>query len=217
MMQYGTAWPRISLGTRLHSTRPEAARASGAAARRKSQKTAKAAVLFIAQRVDGIEPGGTGSRIKAGHETDKDGKSESAHHQPPRHGRKFYGIQALPLQVQVRAEGDGTAEQPAESDAKNPAEKPHHARFDEEELLHIGIRGAQRFQNADLPPALENGHHQCVDNAEGGHGQREAAEDPKQQIENGEKGAERFGSVEERKRIEAEIADGDFQCLDMGR
>ena len=60
---------------------------------------------------------------------------------------------------------------------KNAAEQSHDAGFDEEKLLDVAIGGAKRFEDADFAAALEDRHHQRVDDSERGDDQREAAED----------------------------------------
>ena len=159
--------------------------------------------LLIAEGVDGIELGGTRSRIEAGGETDKDGESDGGENEPPGNGRELDGIEILPLEIDVGAEGERAAEQPAEEHAENSAEKTHHAGFDKEELLDVGIGGAEGFENADFAAAFEDGHHQGVDNAECGDGQSEAAENSEEKIEDRKKGAQRFGGVEQREGVKA--------------
>ena len=61
--------------------------------------------LLIAKGVDGVELGGTGSRIEAGGEADKNGEDDRGKHQPPGDGRKFDGIEILALEVDVGAKG----------------------------------------------------------------------------------------------------------------
>ena len=80
--------------------------------KRKGKK--KRADLLIAQRVDGVELGGTRSRIEAGGETHKYSKRESGQHEPPRHGRKLDGIKILAVEIGVGAERECPTEEPAE-------------------------------------------------------------------------------------------------------
>src|SRR6266849_4168264 len=106
--------------------------------------------LLIAEGVDGVEFGGTGSRIEAGGETGKDGEDEGADEQPQGDGRKFDGVEILTREIDVGAESDGAAEKPAEEDAEDAAEKAHYSSFDEEKLLDVGVGGAEGFENADF-------------------------------------------------------------------
>ena len=66
--------------------------------------------LLVAEGVDGVELGGTRSRIEAGGETDTDGEDERAEDEPPGDGREFDGIEILALEIDVGAERDGAAE-----------------------------------------------------------------------------------------------------------
>ena len=84
-MQYRTGLLRILLGNELHSTRPVAASVVDAAIANAAQKSANR-TLFIAQRVNRIELRSTRGRIKAGRETDKNGKHQPRNHKPPWYG-----------------------------------------------------------------------------------------------------------------------------------
>ncbi len=172
--------------------------------------------LLIAESVDGVELGGTRSRIEAGGETDKDGEDERGENEPPGNRREFDGIEILAGEINVGAESDGAAEQPAEEDAEDAAEKAHHAGLKEEKLLDVGVGCAEGFEDADFAAALEDGHDECVDDAEGGDGESETAEDAEEAIEDREKGAEGFGGVEEREGVEAHFFDGGFEGVDLG-
>ena len=145
--------------------------------------------LFITEGVDGVELGGTRSRIEAGSETDKDGKDEGADDEPPGDGREFDGVEILAGEIDVGAEGDGAAEEPAEEYAENAAEEAHHAGFEEKELLDVGVGGAEGLEDADFAAALEDSHDEGVDDAERGDGKRETAEDAEEAIKDREEGA----------------------------
>ena len=69
-----------------------------------------ARTLLIAEGVDGVELGGTRSRIEASTEADKNRKEQRKNHEPPRHRRKFDGIEALSLEIEVGSEGDCATE-----------------------------------------------------------------------------------------------------------
>ena len=68
------------------------------------------------------------------------------------------------------------AQEPAEQHAKNSTKKTHHAGFDKEQLLDVGIGCAKSFQYAYLPMALKNSHNQCVDDPECRDGECQTAE-----------------------------------------
>src|ERR1700688_568026 len=144
----------------LHSTRPDACVGRGMDRMQSSMNnsTHRRPSLFIAESVNRIELGCTGSRIKPGSETHKHRKHKRSQHQPPRHRRKFNRIEILAMQINVRAVSDGATEQPAKSYAKYSAQQAHDPGFDKEKPLHVGIAGAQSFQHADLAAPLENGH-----------------------------------------------------------
>jgi len=171
--------------------------------------------LLIAEGVDGVELGGTRSRIEAGGKTDKDGEEEGAENEPQGDGREFDGIEILALEIDVGAEGDSAAEKPAEEDAEDAAEETHHTGFDEEELLHVRISGAESFEDADFAAALEDGHDEGVDDAECGDGESETAEDAEEAVEDRKEGAEGFGGVEKGEGVEAHFFDGGFEGFDL--
>ena len=163
----------------------------------RAEKQNQETKLFIAEGVDGVELGGTRSRIEAGGETDKNGDGERGEGEPPRDGGEFDGIEILAVEIVVGPESHDAAENPAESDADDAAEETHDASFDEEELLDVGIGGTEGFEDADFTAAFEDGHDKGVDDAERGNGEGEAAEDADEEIEDGEKDSQRFGSIEE--------------------
>ena len=107
-MQYGTGRARILLGMELHSTRPAASVGLGINRMQssKSNSTHRRADLFIAESVNRIELGSTGSRIEPGSETHKHGKAERRQHQPPWNGRELNRIEILAMQINVGAVGD---------------------------------------------------------------------------------------------------------------
>ena len=153
--------------------------------------------LLIAEGVDGIEFGGTRSRIEAGGEADKNGDAEGCEGEPPGDRGELNGIEILTRKISVGAERDGAAEGPAGDDAKNTAKEAHHAGFDEEELLDVEIGSAKGFEDADLAAAFEDGHDQSVDNAERGDGKREASEKTEQQIKDTEENLQTFRCIEQ--------------------
>jgi len=61
-----------------------------------------------------------------------------------------------------------------------------------------------------LAAAFEDGHHQCVDDAERSNGEREASEEAEEEIEDREYEPETFGSVQQGKRSKAQLFDRGF-------
>ncbi len=68
------------------------------------------------------------------------------------------------------------------------------------------IGRSQRFQHADFAAALEDGHHQGIDDPERSHNQREAAENSKQQVEHSENQPQIVRRVQQRKRARSPLA-----------
>jgi hypothetical protein len=169
--------------------------------------------LLIAEGVNGIELGGTRSRIKASGKTDKNGEGNGGKNEPPRDGRKFDGIKILAFEIDVGAEGESATDEPAEQNAENSAEETHNTGLDKEELLNVGVGSTEGFEDANFAAAFEDGHHQSVDDAESGDGKSEAAKNSEKKIEDGEEGAEGFAGVEEREGVEAHGFDGIFERL----
>src|SRR5277367_3089592 len=144
-------------------------------------------LLFIAQRINGIELGGTRSRIKSSDKADKHRKSQRTEYQPPRNRREFDGIQILPLKINVRSKRNGATQQPAEKHSENSSKESHHPRFHEKQLLYIGIRCTERLQHANFAAALQNCHHQGIHNPQRGDRERKTSEDSEEKIEHREK------------------------------
>src|SRR2546429_1858863 len=104
------------------------------------------------------------------------------------------------MQVEIGAESERAADEPAEKRSKHAAEKAHDTGFHKEKLFDVAVGGAKGFQDADFAAALEDGHDQRVDDSERGHGESETAEDAEKKIEDGEENAQAFRSVEKRDR-----------------
>src|ERR1700676_4148100 len=104
----------------LHSTRPAASvgRGINRTQTSKNNSTHRPGHLFIAESVNWIELGSTRSRIEPSSQTHKHRKNERGQYQPPRNRRKFNRIEILPVQINVGAIRDGTAQQPAKGHAK---------------------------------------------------------------------------------------------------
>src|SRR5690349_25101785 len=109
------------------------------------------------------------------------------------------------MQIEVGAESKRAADEPAKKRSENAAKKAHDSGFNKEKLLNVAIGSAKRLQDADFAAALEDGHNQRINNAKGGDGEREAAENAEKKIEHGKENAQALGSVEKRKNAEAKI------------
>src|SRR2546429_4478217 len=94
------------------------------------------------------------------------------------------------MQVEIGAESERAADEPAEKRSKHAAEKAHDTGFHKEKLFDVAVGGAKGFQDADFAAALEDGHDQRVDDSERGHGESETAEDAEKKIEDGEENAQ---------------------------
>src|SRR5207253_10088056 len=97
---------------------------------------------------------------------DEDRESDGAQSQPPGNIGYFYARQILPVKINGGAPSQRQPDQPAERDAKNPAEKSHGAGFRKEKTAHVAVSCAKRLQDTDLAAAFEDGHHQSVDDAQ---------------------------------------------------
>src|SRR5207302_9636740 len=117
----------------------------------------------------------------------------------------------LTRQINVGAKVDDASKAPTQQHAYSAAEEPHNTSLGEEKFHDVRIAAADGLHDSNLAAALEDGHHQSVDDAERGHRQRQAAEDSKKQIEDGEEALQAAGGIENRKSIEAEFLDGVLQ------
>src|SRR5205823_9654345 len=133
-----------------------------------------------------------------------------------RHGEHMGRRQILALQIEIGTPGHDFADEPADTHAEDPAQQTHDSGFDEEELFHVPIGGAERLEDSDFAPALKNGHYQSVDNTDGGDGERQTTEDGEEKIEDGEKEAQIAGGIEQGKGGEAHVLDGGFNRLHLG-
>src|SRR2546429_5853462 len=70
------------------------------------------------------------------------------------------------MQVEIGAESERAADEPAEKRSKHAAEKAHDTGFHKEKLFDVAVGGAKGFQDADFAAALEDGHDQRVDDSE---------------------------------------------------
>src|ERR1700737_638242 len=174
-------------------------------------------ILLVSEGFDRIEARGAGGGVEAGGGADDNGKGDGAEDQPPGNGGNVHSGKILPMKIEVRAESEGAADEPAKEGAENPADQTHYARFHEEKLLDAGGGGAESLQDADFAATFKDGHNQRVDDAERGDGESEAAKDAEKQIEHGEKDAQALGGVEKRERAEAHVLDGGFEGFDIRR
>src|SRR5260370_42163184 len=134
-------------------------------------------ILLVSEGFDRIEARGAGGGVEAGSEADDNGKGDRAEDQPPGNGGNVHSGKILPMKVEVCAESEGAADEPAKEGAENPADQTHYAGFHEEKLLDVAVCGAESLQDADFTAAFKDGHNQRVDNAERGDGESEAAKD----------------------------------------
>src|ERR1700689_5590317 len=95
--------------------------------------------------------------------------------------------QILALQIEIRAPGDACSDEPAEGHSEQSAAETHDACLHEKQLLYVTVGRPQSLEDSDFAPTLEDGHHERVDDAQRGNGKRQAAENPQEKIENGEK------------------------------
>src|SRR5258708_29380861 len=174
-------------------------------------------ILLVWEGFDRIEAGGGGGGVEASSEGDDNGKGDCAEDQPPGNGGNVHGGKILAMKVEVCAESEGAADEPAKEGAENPADQTHYAGFHEEKLLDVAVCGAESLQDADFAAAFKDGHNQRVDDAERGDGESEADKDAEKQIEHGEKDAQALGGVQKRERAEAHVLDGGFEGFDIRR
>src|SRR5581483_3840456 len=171
------------------------------------------ASLLIPQGLDRIEPGGSGSGVEAGDKADDDGETDGAADQPPGNEPDLLGRKLLALEIDVGAGVDDAADGPSEEDAERAAGEAHRRRFGEEERADVAVAGADGLHDPDFAAALEDGHDQRVDDAKRCDGEREAAEDAEEEIENREEAAQVAGGVEQREGGEAHLPGGVFHSL----
>src|SRR5215472_5067996 len=162
-------------------------------------------ILLVAECLDRIEARGARGGIKSCGKADENSKTDSKKDEPPGNGRNVDPGKILAMQVEIGAESERAADEPAEKRSKHAAEKAHDTGFDKEKLLDVAVGGAKGFQDADFAAALEDGHDERIDDAKRGNGKSQAAEDAEKKIEDGEENAQAFRSVEKRERAEAEI------------
>src|SRR5260370_1056480 len=111
-------------------------------------------ILLVSEGFDRIEAGGAGGGVEASSEADDNGKGDCAEDQPPGNGGNVHAGKILPMKVEVCAEGEGAADEPAKEGAENPADQTHYARFHEEKLLDVAVCGAESLQDADFAAAV---------------------------------------------------------------
>src|SRR5581483_2416644 len=106
---------------------------------------------------------------------DYDGKHNRAPNQPPRPKPYLLGWETLWEQVNVGAEIYAAPNDPTQFNSCQPAQRAHHSRFSEEELLDISVASAQRLHDSNFPSPLQDCHYQRIDNPNRCHSQRQAA------------------------------------------
>src|ERR1700682_5958700 len=122
--------------------------------------------LFVGRSCNRIEASRAGGGVESRDEADDDRESDCAKRQPPGNIRYFCARQILPVKVDRCSPSECLPDEPAERDTEEPAEESHGASFRKEKAAHVSVGRAQRFQDADLAPAFEDGHHQSVDDTE---------------------------------------------------
>src|SRR5580700_5157575 len=173
--------------------------------------------LLVAQSLHGIKSCRTAGGIQTGQQAYYDREGNCTKHQPPGYKPNLFRWEMLAFQINVGAQIDDPPNSPAQCDSNEPAENTHHASFGEEQSFHVAVTGTDGFHNPDLAAALEDGHHQRIDDSNGGNGQGQAAEDSEEQIEHSEELPQAAGRVDDRKSIEAHLLDCVFDRLNLGR
>ena len=97
-----------------------------------------------------------------------------------------------------------------------PAEDAHYASLGKEQSFYIAVTGADGFHDTDLATALEDCHHQRVDDSDGSNRQSQAAEDSEKQVEHGEKLTQATRGVDNRKGVETHLLDCVLDSLNLG-
>src|SRR5260370_29371473 len=95
--------------------------------------------LLVAQRLDGIEPGGPSRWIQARNQADYECKNNAEHHQPQWHRPEMFRRQGLTLQVNVRPEVDDLADRPAQYDPHNSAQDAHRTGLGKKQFSNIAV------------------------------------------------------------------------------
>src|SRR5580658_6353994 len=114
----------------------------------------------------------------------------------------------LALEINVRAEINQPSDCPPQPDAECTAKQAHGARLGKEQAPHVKITGTESLHDSDFAPAFEDGHHQCIDDADRSHCQCEATEYRKEDVEHGKELAHIAGCVDNRKSAESHLLDG---------
>src|SRR5579863_4337967 len=166
--------------------------------------------LFIAEGLDGVQFGGAGGGVEAGHEADDHGEGDGSGGKPPRDGGNFHSGEILGLQIKGCSPSQRFANQPANRYSANSSDEAHRASFREKQTPNVAIGCAECFEYADFTTAFEDRHYERVDDAEGCDREREATEKSQEQIKNGEDQTEISRGVEQRKRFESYVLDRFF-------
>src|SRR5579862_1934174 len=113
-MQYGTARPSTFDGADWHSARLSGAAIAGCVeiTRKNRSPIARRTDLLIPESFNWLKPRRPRRRIQTGNETDHDRKSNCSRHQPPRDRKDAWRRKVLLCKVKVRADGDGSIDEP---------------------------------------------------------------------------------------------------------
>src|SRR5439155_20339459 len=104
------------------------------------------ALPILAKGLDRIEARGAQGGIKSCGKTDENCKTDSKKDEPPGDGRNVDAGKILAMQVEIGAESERAADEPAEKRSKHAAEKAHDTGFHKEKLFDVAVGGAKRSE-----------------------------------------------------------------------
>src|SRR6202011_4295704 len=102
-----------------------------------------------------------------GQQADDNRECDGSNHQPPRYKPNLFWRKVEALQIHVGTEVNNSSDGPAQRDAHESAEHAHHASLRKEQSFDIAVTGADGFHDSDFAAALENCHHQRIDDSNG--------------------------------------------------
>src|SRR5450631_317089 len=123
----------------------------------------------------------------------------------------------LAFEINVHAEVDKASDRPTESNSDCTSDQTHSASFGEEKAAHVSVARTNCLHDSDFAPKLEDGHHQCIHDADRSNGQGKAAEDREEPVEHGKKLAHAAGRIDNGKSAEAHFLDGIFNGRNLIR
>ena len=116
----------------------------------------------------------------------------------------------MPGKIYIGSKINDAANHPAKRNPGNAANHAHSARFREEKPAYVNIARAQGLHDSDFASPFKNCHYQRIHDTDGSNGEREAAEDSQEDVENGKELAHIAGLIDERKCVESHFLDGVF-------